>query len=329
MSNGKWNHMMDQTHIGYTYWQQPDKNAMPGVDYVQLPDSAEMGIEIEGLTSWWSNETREALLPEFDSYTKTSHYIELYNRGIKPFSYHVHASVPWIKINSQNGEIKKQQRVWLQVDWGKTPEGTHKIPITITGPAGNVFTVLAVVKNYGSSKKTSFKGFVETNGYVSMEASHYTRAINRPPVSWMLIPDIGRTGSGMTIMPVTAKREMPRPESPRLEYNLFITDTGSITVQNYFSPTLNFNGSELQYALSLDDELPQIMNLHSDNSKSAWEQWVANNIIIDSLDLYIKKEGTHVLKFWMVDPGIVLQKIVVGLHTVKPSYLGPPETLIK
>ena len=32
MSDGKWNHMMDQTHIGYTYWQQPEKNAMPKVD---------------------------------------------------------------------------------------------------------------------------------------------------------------------------------------------------------------------------------------------------------------------------------------------------------
>lgn len=29
MGNGKWNHMMDQTHIGYTGWQQPMKNKMP------------------------------------------------------------------------------------------------------------------------------------------------------------------------------------------------------------------------------------------------------------------------------------------------------------
>ena len=31
----KWNHMMDQTHIGYTYWQQPPLNKMPGIKYVQ------------------------------------------------------------------------------------------------------------------------------------------------------------------------------------------------------------------------------------------------------------------------------------------------------
>ncbi|MFL5739651.1 MAG: glycosyl hydrolase 115 family protein [Flavisolibacter sp.] len=33
-AEGKWNHMMDQTHIGYTIWQQPPFNKMPGVQYV-------------------------------------------------------------------------------------------------------------------------------------------------------------------------------------------------------------------------------------------------------------------------------------------------------
>jgi len=56
---------------------------------------------------------------------------------------------------------------------------------------------------------------------------------------------------------------------------------------------------------------------------------VADNIIIANTELNIKKQGVHTLKFWMIDPGIVLQKIVAGLLTIKPSYLGPPETLIK
>ena len=39
--------------------------------------------------------------------------------------------------------------------------------------------------------------------------------------------------------------------------------------------------------------------------------------------------GYHVLKYWMVDPGIVLEKMIVDLGGLKPSYLGPPESYHK
>lgn len=31
ISDGKWNHMMDQVHIGYTSWNNPPKQVMPEV----------------------------------------------------------------------------------------------------------------------------------------------------------------------------------------------------------------------------------------------------------------------------------------------------------
>jgi Glycosyl hydrolase family 115/Gylcosyl hydrolase family 115 C-terminal domain len=329
MADGKWDHMMDQTHIGYTYWQQPPENSMPKVERIRLPESAKMGLSIEGSSSWWPNDSSEALLPEFDSFIQQSHYIDLFNQGTIPFEYSIKKTVPWIKISELLNKIEKQQRLLVSVDWESAPLGNHKIPIIIIGPSGSRITVFAVIKNYGNKKKDPFKGFVECNGLVSMEASHFTKAINKPEIRWQLIPGIGRTGSGITATPVTAQRQNPGPGSPVLEYKMILFDTGRIVAQTYFSPTLNFNGKELQYAMSLDDESPQLLNLHSDNSNQSWQQWVANNIIMDSAEFHISKTGIHILKYWMVDPGIVLQKIVVDLKGVKPSYLGPPETLVK
>ena len=36
VAGGKWNHMMDQTHIGYTDWHDPDTNTMPEVKELRL-----------------------------------------------------------------------------------------------------------------------------------------------------------------------------------------------------------------------------------------------------------------------------------------------------
>ena len=36
LAGGKWDHMMDQTHIGYTGWQQPSKNIMPAVTQIEV-----------------------------------------------------------------------------------------------------------------------------------------------------------------------------------------------------------------------------------------------------------------------------------------------------
>ena len=53
---------------------------------------------------------------------------------------------------------------------------------------------------------------------------------------------------------------------------------------------------------------------------------MAENIKIMTSKHRVAWAAEHVRKFWMVDPGVVLQKIVVETTDVKPSHLGPPES---
>jgi hypothetical protein len=240
ISDGKWHHMMDQTHIGYTYWQQPPRNKMPDVKYVS-PDSAMVTN-----AAYITNDTT-----------------------------------------------------------GKT--ALHLIP---KGVKGNIF--------------------YEKDGYVSLESMHFTKAVNSNGITWKVLPDLGRTASAVTPFPVTAATQSLSSTTPHLEYDVYLYDTDSAKLVLYFSPTLNFHNSPegLEYAISIDNEKPQVVSLNKeDNNNRTWERWVANSAIIKTSSHYIAKPGKHTIKFWMINPGPVLQKLVVDMGGVKQSYLGPPETI--
>lgn len=227
--------MMSQTHIGYTYWQQPPLNKMPQVKYVE-PGSQQ--------------------------------------------------TVPEQQISTQSSK--------------------DLIP-----------------------KNTKAPVFYELDGVVSIESEHWTKAFNSENIHWKVIPDIGKDGFGIATFPVTANEQTPNVNTPHLEYEMYVYDTGMVKLQACFSPTLNFHNDEgLKYAVAIDEEQPQIISINKDdNNVRTWERWVANNIIIKTTNHAITKPGKHILKYWMVSPAVVLQKLVVDFGGLKPSYLGPPETL--
>jgi hypothetical protein len=330
LAGGKWDHMMSQTHIGYTYWQQPEQNNMPDVKEIELPNTAEMGVAVEGSENWWPGAEGQPILPEFDPYNKQEYYIEVFNRGLVPFDYKVSSEEPFLKITPGSGRVEKQERLLVSVDWGTAPDGKYSVPVNITGPSGTSVIVQAVINNNEVLKSSHFKGFIESDGYVSIEAEHFTGETDAYPVSWLVIPDLGRTLSGVTPLPVTGETQTPGDESPHLEYNMYLFNDGEVDVKIYMSPTLNFHNNQgLRYAVSFDGEQPQVINIHKDRTFQDWEESVRNNITVGESKHTISEPGQHVLKFWMVDPGIVLQKIVVETSGAAPSYLGPPESCFR
>ena len=160
-----------------------------------------------------------------------------------------------------------------------------------------------------------------------MEADHYSRHTETGNLHWLTIPDLGRTGSAVELTPVTTPSLTPGNNSPRLEYDLCLSDTGLLKVQAYFSPIIAFNRKAIRYGISFDDEQLQLIDISTGNeARGTWDKMVADNIRIAESAHHITRPGRHVLKFWFADPGVVVQKLVVDAGGVKPSYLGPPES---
>jgi hypothetical protein len=53
---------------------------------------------------------------------------------------------------------------------------------------------------------------------------------------------------------------------------------------------------------------------------------VPDNITIGSTRHQLLNVGEHVLKYWLINPGVVLQKIVVDAGGVRPTYLASPQS---
>jgi hypothetical protein len=328
LAGGKWNHMMDQTHIGYTFWNQPVRNAMPAVQEIQVPHPAEMGLAVEGSEASWPGGPGEPATPALSVFDGLSRYIDIFNRGRQPFDFRIEAAEPWLRVDVPRGTVDREQRIQVSAAWNDVPAGTERGTLTVTGPGAGSIRVAVPILNPPAPRPEMLGGFVEANGYVSMEAEHFARSVAPPGRQWMVIPDHGRTRSGVTAFPVTARPAVPAdPGGMRLEYQMHLFSQGDVRVEVHLAPTQKFQpGDGLRYAISFDDEAPRMVNVHADDSLAAWEKSVADGVKILTTQHSIARPGAHVLKFWAIDPGLVLQKVVVYTARPRPSYLGPPES---
>ncbi|MBS5906677.1 MAG: glycosyl hydrolase 115 family protein [Dysgonomonas mossii] len=171
------------------------------------------------------------------------------------------------------------------------------------------------------------KIFVEKNGYVSIEAGNYSRLNNSDRIHWDMIPDMGKTKSAMTTFP---QNIYPKEnDNIYLEYGIDFQSTGDFNVHLLLSPTLNFNANKgLRYAISVDGRNEQIVNFNG-HYKGELGLWQAEAIIKSTTKHTITEKGKHTLRFRVLEPGIVLQKILIDTGGLKPSYLGAPESELK
>lgn len=332
-AGGKWNHFMDQAHLGYTGWADPPVNSLRAITLQRLetPDKAAMGISIEGTEKVWPGNDSEAVLPLFDSYNRQKYSIDIFNRGKASFFFRTNVSDPWIVLSDTEAIVEKDKRIWVSIDWDKAPAGIISGSVYISGPHQTV-RILVPVRNTDMPSGTS-NCFVEGAGYIAIEAEHYSHKTDFKERHWDRIEDYGHTLSGMRATDETGfPPPVNRETSPCLRYAIYLFTAGTIKVTCVFSPSLNvFPGAGLHYAISFDNEPPVVQTLVPEkydavNGNRDWERSVMNNARPSTSEHYISKPGNHTLTIWMVDPGIVLEKILIDTGGLKPSYLGPPES---
>ena len=337
LAGGKWDHMMDQTHIGYTSWDPPRRNNMPKVTELTLPDSADFGVAIDGSTSAWPGENGEPTLPAFDSLNPQRSHVDVFARGSNAVSFKATADQPWIILNEDKAPGAGQdRRVWVDVDWNKAPVGQTQGAITINDGTNALVTVRLTANKANAEQAREAQGcFGGLVGPISFLAAEATANIPVGGVRWEKLPDYGRVPTAMEIFPVTAETILPPQPSPTLEYPVYFSRAGTFDVEVYTSPTLDVIPTRaLALAFSLDDQPPQVVNVFTPatfKSEDFLGRAFGDNARNQTRVLHFKQAvstvGKHTFKIHMVDPTVVVMKIVIHDAPLPASYFGPPEMI--
>jgi hypothetical protein len=387
-AGGKWNHFMDQPHIGYTSWRDPPANNMDAIRLTELtvPAEAGLGVSVDGSEAAWpampsapavapaappappappaargaaggrgagpgrgrggfgrgggppaappisAVPTGPATLPRFDALNRQDSYIDVFNRGRTPYQFSATPSAPWIVVSQRQGTVEKDVRLDVSIDWTQAPVGTSDGTVMVRGAGREVVVALSARKPAALTRAT-LEGFAEGGGYVSMEAEDYARRTDAGDRRWVRVDNYGHTRSAMaTTAPADAPPAVPGQNAPSLEYQMYLFTPGEVTTRLTLGAILNFAPDRgVRLAVSFDDEAPQLVTVvpqgyNAQNGNRDWEQSVRDNARFVTTTHTIAAPGYHTLKVWMVDPAVVLQKIVVntGDAPVRPSYLGPP-----
>ena len=185
-------------------------------------------------------------------------------------------------------------------------------------------------------------------------AHDYTRRTATDDARWVFLPGLGRGKGNMGIEPVTAKSR-PLGDGATLEYDINFSQSGRQKLALGILPTNDINPSRgLRIGIRIDDGEMQTIDarqgyvdtfneytkeniarskvlkplprpasdIYLSGTHQRMRSEVFDNLRWLSIDLDIPTEGNHTVKVVMIDPEIVVEKLVFNPDNEHPSYHG-------
>ncbi|MCL6456638.1 MAG: glycosyl hydrolase 115 family protein [Gorillibacterium sp.] len=327
ISGGKWKGMMSSPHVGYVNWNAQDWKYPETAVWTPKQGSL-MIVDVEGTEEGYASGT--AILPALTNLRKESCRLTISSGGDAPFDYQATVSADWIRLDYPQGRVETGKTIQVSADWNQVGKGeiaTGEIIISGVGASVTVQVAAQWIDAEGVPPMT----FIETDGVVAIEAEHALRCVSKSGVEWKIIESYGRSLSSVKMFP-TGVSFVRTEDAPYLEYRILVHQDGEYGLSAYIAPTNNLSpASRLKYAVGFDNEAPVIANALPANYEGGnhdnlpWCHAVMDNIHIVTT-CHVLSKGIHTLRFYGLDAGLVLQKLVLSAAYLPYSCFGPEES---
>lgn len=331
---GKWNHVMTMKQgFAAAYFE------LPKLRDVELAPTASLGVMAEGEAVLKGLQSFHSL-PCFNTYLRQSYYVVVFNKGATPLKWKAAVTNDWILVSKKSGETATEDRIEVSIDWAKVPAGERILgTLDITSDRGEKESVYISVFNPTSPSLAEMDTlFVENNGYVSIDAASFHRKVENDAIKMIMIPNLGCENTAVQLgNPIAPAQRTAGRNTPRLEYDFYTFEQGSVDVYTYVLPTFPISKDrgyagheatnvETKYGVCIDEGPVMTPSTSSFEYAQIWYESVLKNCRINKTTLHIDKPGKHTVKIICGDAGTVLQKVVLDFGGMKRSYMGPQPT---
>lgn len=342
MDQGRWYGMGMSQHIGFTHWNE-DECRNPVVMRVIPLKKRSILVAADGTAqhaegSPWLDNTMK--LKDFLNPDCTRASVTLYSRSDLKAEYKVLKKPRWLSVEPMEGWLdgvsQKKVRLNLTLIKQRLPEtnqDTIQDSLEIATPEGKCEITVPVYTGNLQDKKNVF---VDTMGYLSIEAAHYVNSVpgnyKDRQVKFENLQGYGKTNSAMKAFPSDACT-VPGQDAPYLEYQFVLEESGTYEAEFYMQPSNPVTReNQLLYAVRINEEMTETVNaVEKDyqvgDQAEKWAEGVLSQIRRQTVSIKCRA-GFNTLRVYHVTPGFVLEKIVIYPMGEKPeeSYLGPAET---
>ena len=369
LRGGKWNHMQSVYHIGFTnwndeFWQYPQCRIYYPVNDPRLLVNICGQSIVTGGNSW----SRKPLGMQLASPMMEQGSFEVSNGGEGILEYRITWDADWLTIVPTEGtqiESVEENIISAKVEdcaTFKVVLKPEKVQAYMAGKdiVDGLQTVICVhgdnceetadfSENDNSVNRVDIAvhaewldatgieegTFIENDGYVSIEAPHFSKKTKTADAEFKIIDKFGKTIGGVKAFPTTVEFGADE-EAPEMEYSVYVKEEGDYNLELFTAPNnpVVYKG-KMCVGVGVNGETYQVVNTIPDKGYIPWisADWADGVLshIHKAQACITLKQGVNKIAIKAMDPAVVLQKLVIARKgaQVPKSYLGPKESYRK
>lgn len=301
IQDAKWNRMIDMKPRNLPVFQPsvlPDKilsqSSAPALVWIEgdsIPLEMECPVNLITLVRGANNQT----------------FISLFNRSDKPTEWKVEKAPEWLKIKEVDTTLKFEKKLVVSADWKQITDDF--LGICLLTVDDKMYQLNVCTQNLAPGIMT------EANGMIACNAADYKSASKGTQV----IQGLGHSAKAVSL-----------PQNGEITYDVYTTSTGEVSLKVALIPGHPVNGGDIRYAVSIDDEKPQVVSYKTGFRTEPWKINVLRNQSLNTTVHKIKTPGKHTIRISALDPEVIVDQLMLDFEKGRKFYQIPVEaTMIK